>query len=315
MFDRERFARRLIALGASAGLAALLTAALEPYRLRIKHVRLSLPRGCDAIAGLRVAFLTDFHVGGPGPSSRTTIAALERIRTWRPHLVLLGGDYFDQGRWFETAAFDKLRGLGHVYAVLGNHDYRRGVDTAAMIVRFLETHDVRVLRNQLVIVRPADFPGQVELLGLDDPYSGLHDARLACTPPGPSPRILLAHAPSVLDELPIGSADLALFGHTHWGQVRLSWSRHLNPLDAAWYLDKVRRKAHAQFQRGWFWTKGMLVYVSTGIGQTQLPLRLFAPPEAVLLEFDPAARDPRWPCDDPRYYVREAILDRTEGPR
>lgn len=304
MLRRNDGVRALTALATATGLAAVLTAFLEPYRLRSTTVRLALPRAERTIAGLRIAFLTDFHVGGPGPTVRNTIAAIRQVRAWQPHLVLLGGDYFDQGRLVETDAFDGLGTLPNVFAVLGNHDHRQGEENARAIAAFLVERGVRVLRNERILVSVAE-GHEVELVAFDDPYTGLHDPSLLAYPLASRPRFLLAHSPSLLEIVPPGYADLGLFGHTHWGQVRLNWSRFLNPLDAAWYLDRIRGKPHARWQRGWFWERGMLVYVSTGLGQTQLPVRLGAPPEVVLLELDPQAVDPRWACDHPWHYVRK----------
>jgi len=300
----SRATRTLAGCLTAIGLALIGAATLEPYRLRTRVVQVTLPRGCDALTGTRIAFLTDFHIGGPGPSARNTLEAIERLRAWRPHLVLLGGDYFDQGRFSQTAVFDGLCDVQPVFAVLGNHDYRQGEHNARRIAAFLAGRGVRVLRNECVVI---DLPNgsQLELVGLDDPYTGLHDSSLLARPLTPHPRVLLAHSPSVLEAVPLGSADIGLFGHTHWGQIRLNWSRWLNPLDAAWYLDRIRKKPHARFQRGWFWERGMLAYVSSGIGQTQLPFRLFARPEVVLLEFAAHGADTHRPCDDPRRYVRE----------
>lgn len=311
---RSRNVRIVAGCLTAASLAIAGAATLEPYALRTRYARVSLPREYESLEHTRIAFVTDFHVGGPGPSTRNTIEAIARIRTWRPHLVLLGGDYFDQGNFITTTVFDGLAGLQPVFAVLGNHDYRQGLPNARRIAGFLAERGVRVLRNERVLLDLPDGRG-LELIALDDPYTGLHDITLLTQPSNTRPRLLLAHSPSVLEAVPVGSADLGLFGHTHWGQVRLNWSRWLNPLDAAWYLDKIRKKPHARFQRGWFWVRGMLVYVSSGIGQTQLPFRLFAQPEVVLLEFDASIEDPRWPCDDPRRYVREARFVSPQGAK
>ncbi len=300
--------RRLVPWVSALGLLVLAHACLEPRRLYFRTTRVSLPRTKASLSGLRLAFLTDFHIGGPGPSAALTVAALKRLRAWQPDIVLLGGDYFDQGRLFPTAVFDSLSLFPRVYAVLGNHDHRRGPENASAIARFLASRGAIVLQNDRlhVTVEQNHRALTIELVGLDDPYTGLDDPGLLASPPGTIPRILLAHAPLLLDRIPIGCADLALFGHTHWGQIRLAPSRQIGLLDAAWYLDRMRRRPHSRLQRGWFWERGMLAYVSAGIGLTQLPFRLFAPPEVLLIEFDPEAVDPRWPCDDPRRFVRVA---------
>ncbi len=300
---------RLIGTGMILTAGTVIGSLLEARRLRFLDARLWLPRFAQETPALRIAFLTDFHVGGPGFGAQLTRTGLRSLLAWQPDLVLLGGDYFDQGRLVCTDAFDLLASFERVYAVLGNHDHRRGSERAAAITRFLRERGVQVLRNErrmLDIPRADGSTVSVELIGLDDPYTGLADRQLLAHPPGPAMRILLVHTPSILEQLPLGCADLLLCGHTHWGQVRLSRSPYLTALDAARYLDRWRRKPHSRLQRGWFWVNGVLAYVSSGLGTTQLPLRFFAPPELVRLELGPASPDCRWPCDDPRFYVRMA---------
>ncbi|MDW7981352.1 MAG: metallophosphoesterase [Thermomicrobium sp.] len=290
--------------------SVLLAAHREARLLRIREGTVALPRASARVRGVRLAFLADFHLGGPGPGEVLTAKALARLRTWRPDLILLGGDYFDQGRIVPTSVFDDLSDFPRVYAVLGNHDHRRGAENAAKIARLLESRGVTVLRNERVFVtvhREDGSESTLEVVGLDDPYTGLDDPSLLVMPPREDvPRVLLAHAPLLLERVPVGCADLALFGHTHWGQIRLMPTSHLGPLDAAWYLDRIRKRPHSRLQRGWFWERGMLSYVSAGIGVTQVPFRLFAPPEMLLLQFDDRARDDSRPCDDPRHFVRMA---------
>jgi len=308
-------ARQLGAIVGSIGATLLLLlASREPRQLLVRRGRLALPRPRESATGLRLAFLTDFHAGGPGTSTQLSRTALHLLASWRPDLVLLGGDYFDQGNMVDTALFDELARYENVFGVLGNHDYRRGTTNAQAIVRFLEARNVRVLRNEFVTItveRQQGATGTIELVGLDDPYTGYDRPEILKRPLPPHPRLLLAHAPSVVERLPVGCADLALFGHTHWGQVRLSPSRTIGLLDAAWYLDRWRHKPHARLQRGWFWEKGMLVYVSAGIGLTQLPFRLFASPEILCLELDPDAHDPQRACDDPLRYIRSSTMRHT----
>jgi len=296
-----------VALAGAATLGALLAGyswRIEPRRLRRTILRVTLPTLTPQLAGARLAFLTDFHLGGPGPSERLTREAIRAARDWRTELVLLGGDYFDQGIFRPTTAFDDLRELPAVYGVLGNHDYRQSEAAAERIVRFLEERGVVMLRNQAVDLDLRG--GTIRLIGLDDPYTGratLHPW-LRHSPSATVPTLALAHAPLIVDRLPSGIANLMLSGHTHGGQICLSpWSR-LTPLDAAWYLDLSRGRTPSRQQRGFHWERGTLLYVSSGIGMTTLPLRFLAPPEVVLIELAAEPADPTRPCDHPMRYVR-----------
>lgn len=308
MFRAPRIARKAAAaLAGTMALGALLAGyswRVEPRRLRRKILRVTFPTLPPQLVGARLAFLTDFHLGGPGPSERLTRAAIRAARDWQAELVLLGGDYFDQGVFHPTAAFDDLRELPAVYGVLGNHDYRQSEAAAERITGFLEERGVVMLRNQAVNLRLRD--ETIRLIGLDDPYTG-RATLPSCLTGSPSttpPTILLAHAPLIVDRLPNGVAQLVLSGHTHAGQICLfPWSR-LTPLDAAWYLDRSRGRTPSRQQRGFHWERGTLLYVSSGIGTTTLPLRFLAPPEVVLIELAAEPADPTRPCDDPARYVR-----------
>jgi predicted MPP superfamily phosphohydrolase len=244
VFRAPRIAQKAAAaLAGTMALGALLAAyswLVEPRWLRRRMLRITLPDLPPRLAGARLAFLTDFHLGGPGSAERLTRAAIRAARDWQAELVLLGGDYFDQGIFRPTDTFDDLRELPAVYGVLGNHDYRQSEAAAERITRFLEERGVVMLRNQAVDLR---LRGEtIRLIGLDDPYTG-RAALPPCLTGSPSTTpstILLAHAPLIVDRLPSGVAHLVLSGHTHAGQICLSpWSR-LTPLDAAWYLDRSR---------------------------------------------------------------------------
>ncbi|MBX6343111.1 MAG: metallophosphoesterase, partial [Thermomicrobiaceae bacterium] len=309
---------RTAALGAVlAGIAALVYAVLiEPNWLRLRRWRVHVPGLPADLDGVRVVFLTDFHVKGPGRNAAITQRALDVALRARPDVVLLGGDYFDHGDWEEfQGAFNRLRALADrvpVLGVLGNHDMRRGPAVAWRIARVLEERGVTVLRNQVATVRLRG--REVLVAGVDDPY--LEQAKIpdvvAQIPPGERLLVFLAHAPFAADDLPVGAAGLVLTGHTHGGQIRLSPFARLTPLDISWYLDRLLRRRPSPYQRGWHWVNGMLVLVSVGVGATRWSMRFLSPPEVVVLELTASTPRPDQPCDSPRRYV-ERIDEPLEG--
>jgi predicted MPP superfamily phosphohydrolase len=300
-----RAGRPAVVLGAAAlafGLVVTAYSWLVESRLLRRHaLRVALPDLPRRLEGLRLAFLTDFHLSKRGPTEALTRRAIRAARDWQAELVLLGGDYFDEGRFYQAEAFDELRAFPLVCAVLGNHDYRQGEAIAGRIVAFLQRYGVTVLRNEALEVQ---LRGEtLRVLGLDDPYTGR--ASLPVFPVGTRPpTVLLAHAPLLIDELPVGSVQLILSGHTHSGQIRLSPLSRLTPLDAAWYLDRSRGRKPSRLQRGTHWERGALLHISAGIGTTTLPLRFLAPPEVVLIKLTADAVNPARPCDDPARYLQ-----------
>lgn len=168
---------------------------------------------------LRLALLTDLHIG-EGITPGYVEQAVNRTLAEKPDLVLIGGDYIDHDHKYAYTervmqAMRRLNQAPHgVYYVLGNHEYR--VDTLANM-RWVEQVGGTLLVDS--VAQPAG--GLINLIGRDD-YVNRSRAMLEQLTQGldtSRPTILLEHTPEGLDSLKGESIDLALYGHTHGGQL------------------------------------------------------------------------------------------------
>jgi predicted MPP superfamily phosphohydrolase len=110
----------LLTAGAAVAPAARAAAGEEP---RVERVEFRLPDLDPAHDGLRVAQLSDLHVGTRTPPERIA-TAIALANSLGPDLVVLTGDFLSRGR--ETVALlgEQLRGFtAPTVAVLGNHDH------------------------------------------------------------------------------------------------------------------------------------------------------------------------------------------------
>lgn len=121
--------------------------------------------------------------------------------------------------------------------------------------------------------------GPLTLLGIDDPdvraQKGNKDADVAALTVGrPSdvPLVLLTHRPLLLPDS-VGRFDLQLSGHTHGGQIGL-----VEPLLKRAYGTPTGLSRHTSP------AGESLLYVTTGVGFSKLPIRLGAPPEIVVID-------------------------------
>jgi predicted MPP superfamily phosphohydrolase len=298
---RSRTSLGLITLLGAGSLAY--SVAIEPRVLRLRQFRIGMPSLSAELEGLRVAFLTDFHVGGPGPGESLTAQAFDLMAQEQPDLILLGGDYFDKGRWDDTSTvFDGLSAFTNVIGVLGNHDQKRGEGVAERVCQGMAQRGVVMLRNSSTKVRLRD--RDVTIAGVDDPYTN-HDNLEQSLRESAPPLILLAHAPVIESSLEPGMAGLVLTGHTHGGQIRLSPAKTLTPLDSTFYLDRLFGRRVSKYQRGFHWVRGNLLYVSNGIGTTRLPVRFMAPPEVTIFHLSREAPHTDEPCDSADRYVED----------
>ncbi|HEY0846591.1 MAG TPA: metallophosphoesterase [Noviherbaspirillum sp.] len=295
-----------------AGILILLPAALALWGLFEPRAILDETHESVAIPGLPaqwegrvIAVLADLQVGMWFSNVETVRRAIARTVQERPAAVLLAGDFvYEPGdeeareEALEELEAEDLREVQDqiaqsvallrplldagipVYAVLGNHDYlqeeREAVaygKVADQLAQTLRQAGVTVLRNEAVVMR---LPGPpLYLGGIDSAYAGRArpDAVVAAIPQD-APRIILMHNPDPFEELPPGSAPLAIAGHTHGGQVRVPGLPHWS-----WMTLVQGGRVTAD---GWildYGAPGNRLYVNRGIGFSRIPIRINCPPE------------------------------------
>src|SRR3954453_6214764 len=115
--------------------------------------------------GLRIAQLSDIHVGATTPREHVR-AAVAAANAANPDLVVLTGDYVCWRRHEAPMVADQLAGLSasRVLAVLGNHDYLPWGSGAPAA---LEANGYGVLRNQKTMAPANGAP--LAMVGIDDP--------------------------------------------------------------------------------------------------------------------------------------------------
>jgi predicted MPP superfamily phosphohydrolase len=236
----------------------------------VNHTR-SLPPGPGSRC--RLAFVSDLHIGPTTPVALVQ-RAFEAVRLACPDVLLLGGDYVlleATPRKLDLLE-DMVRSAGcpEAYAVMGNHDLWTHDHH---IVAALERAGARVLLNEAV--RLAGAWCDVEILGLDDPWTGTCDATAALAQSdGAGFRIVVCHSPDGLLAVEGSHFDVFLCGHTHGGQVATPWGPIVMSKGAL-----CRRYPHGV---GRF--NGGDVLVSRGVGAGEIPVRLFAPPDILVVD-------------------------------
>ena len=120
-----------VALLVAPFLVALWAFEIEPGMLVVRHRRMELP---GWKSDLRIAVLSDLHVGSPHVGLDKLRTIVEKTNAEQPEIVVLLGDFVTGGpngtRWggfVEPEAIAEERKKLHaplgVYAVLGNHDW------------------------------------------------------------------------------------------------------------------------------------------------------------------------------------------------
>jgi predicted MPP superfamily phosphohydrolase len=244
--------------------------------VRLRELELELPGLPPALDGLRIAHLSDFHLGMPSRG----VGAVERAVDWtaerKPDLVCITGDLLSRERG-QPLLLELLQRLDHPYVVLGNHDFALSRDPFSKPVDLLRLDHGKLLVDESVEVELRGL--RVELAGVD-PRAWMRRRRSGFRESDADLRILLCHFPRALDYVAPDRFHLVLSGHLHAGQIVLPYGigkLYLAHLGAP-YTDGVYRR------------HGTTLHVSPGLGTTFIPFRFFARPEATEL----VLRSPGW---------------------
>jgi predicted MPP superfamily phosphohydrolase len=261
----------VVALVAVLALLCVAWGWFEAGWLRTRVLEVELPGLPIALDGVRIAHLSDFHLGPPSRGQGAARKAVEWVAGRAPDLVVVTGDLVSHPRGLPE--LERLLGLlDHPLVVLGNHDVQTtrdpfsrpaeigGLEGASLLENATTTAEVRGVRVQVAGLDPRSYPpGVEEACGLVDGTAEL--------------RILLCHFPGIARRLPAGAYDLVLAGHLHAGQICIPYPGGRLPL------------AHPSERvvAGIVRLSGTVLHVSPGTGTTFVPFRLFARPEVTEL--------------------------------
>ncbi|MGQ9905003.1 MAG: metallophosphoesterase [Anaerolineae bacterium] len=271
-----------VALASLAGLG-MYARFVAPFRLKVKQLNLRecsavnrRAAGADSAQSLRVCFFSDLHAGRYKRAAWLT-QVVELVNAQSPDVVLIGGDFVGHLDGHTRHTLDQLlhplrnlRARLGVFAVFGNHDYGLpGPDVTPELEPLLAGYGIRVLRNEC-----APLGARHQLVAVDELWADRDNVARAFGHADPSrTTVFLGHNPDVMAKVkPDQCATIFLFGHTHAGQIYLP------------FLPGFGVPVKTDLYRGLRCLPQGIVYVSSGCGESETPIRLGTSPEIVVFE-------------------------------
>ncbi|PLX66818.1 MAG: phosphohydrolase [Denitrovibrio sp.] len=262
-------------LGTGMSLAVLPMAGYGIYRAVgkpiIKKVNLTNPNIHEGLKGLRIAQLTDIHVG-PTIGAEKVEQIVGMTNELNPDIVLITGDLVDGSAKYISDYILPLKDLKSTYGtffVTGNHEYYSG---AKAWIKAIESLGIIVLNNTNRILKHKG--AGLMVAGVPD----IHADRFGFETHKPAKAkhtnehydysIIMSHRPEVADEIAEHGFDLQLSGHTHGGQY-FPWTFVIY--------------AFQRYVRGLYKIGDMKLYVSQGTAYWGPPMRIGAESEITLL--------------------------------
>ena len=258
---------RAALLTTSLGLLAVACLSLFyfPFAFRTRSVTIHTRH---VRAPFRIIQLADLQAERYGTREQQLVA---RVNAAKPDLVLISGDLFCRPLAYNQAGFraslrvlEELKAKHGIFFVEGHHD--QGAAAAVLAETRVKA---RFLRDEWVDVDAEGVAISVFGTSLESEDHGFRQRRRGATF-----TIYLAHGPVNRNVFTDGSCDLALFGHTHAGQV---------------YLPVLSRWLCGPYRHGEFDLNGMKLIVNSGIGtegHLSPRIRWFTWPEIVVIDLE-----------------------------
>jgi predicted MPP superfamily phosphohydrolase len=221
---------------------------------------------------LRVAHVSDFHLNSHLPMSYFQ-EAMRRVAGVQPDLVVFTGDFVTYSKYIPLMAEVLPLATGRLgsYGVIGNHDHWANVAAVRATAR---SSGVQMLDGEPVRL-PLENGHFVVLSGFEHPWGdGLWQ------PPernGHELQIVLTHTPDNIYTLQDHGFDAVFAGHYHGGQIRVPG---FGPL-------VVPSKYGRRYDRGHFVFGRTHLFVTSGVGSADPPLRIWCPPDMLVVDFLP----------------------------
>lgn len=291
---------------------------IEPKLLCSTRKILKIPNLDPSLKGFKILQFTDLHIHEGTPQSHLD-KLTARINDLQPDLITYTGDFICYGQLNTPerlkSFLNSLQAPYGCYAVAGNHDFKgyisvnhngdyditsapqssinRGFARLAKTTQ-LTTHITPKARAAIVnpdltaLLKQTPFKllfNETNLIHVGKTklnICGLGEHMMGGVNPSQAyqgydsryPGIILLHNPDGIDPIKHYPGDIVLCGHTHGAQINLPW---------LWNKFCVLEKP--QYKRGMHRIDGKWLYVNRGVGGI-IPIRLFSPPEILLLTLE-----------------------------
>ena len=219
---------------------------------------------------LKIAFLSDLHIGSPFNDLQRLDKIVNKTNSLNPDIILLGGDYIvtdvPLGKYVDIGEIlkplSKLEAPLGVYAVMGNHEYKKeGVD----FDKLFKEHHIPLLRNENISFK--DF----SLTAIDFKYN--YDNSDIIKLKNDKLNIAFSHAPSIFNL--INEESIILTGHEHGGQFNLPFIGSIIFLYLSGEIHHIKTEKQ-DFNK--------TMFTSRGIGTSRIPLRFLSKPEIMVVD-------------------------------
>jgi predicted MPP superfamily phosphohydrolase len=278
------------------GIGIFMFFSFQTKYLQITEYNVSSAKIPEEFSGFRILQLSDLHSKQFGENNEFLI---KRIKELNPDIIVATGDMInstnDDGKVFYDLAKNLVKYF-KIYYIKGNHEQIAEFKAWEVDSHWfdaymgkLEELGVVVLNNHKAEITHKN--ATINLYGLDislrlyrGEYTATYDGEKsievsniekalgACE--GGKYNILLTHNPAYFSVYSAWGADLVLTGHVHGGAVRIPFIGGLLSPERSFF---------PKYNAGKYGLNRSKMIVSRGLGESTIKLRVFNPPEIIMI--------------------------------
>ncbi|TLS35072.1 metallophosphoesterase [Pseudalkalibacillus caeni] len=222
---------------------------------------------------ISVLQISDMHLENISITPETLYKTLKHEQI---DLIALTGDFLDRKRSIPKLIpylklFQKLNPTYGTFAVFGNHDYVLKGENFNLLKRTLISYGCKVMQNEKDYISVNGT--KVAIVGIDDFSTDKSDLARSFEGLQEGYRLVLTHDPNIVLTMKDYKYDYLLSGHFHGGQIH--WPK-------PFHLIKMGKLVSMNMVKGLHEYDGRPFYISEGLGQTGLNIRLGSRPEITI---------------------------------
>lgn len=225
--------------------------------------------------GYKIAHISDLHYGNHMPIENVD-KLVEQVNSLKPDLIFITGDLVDDKITSAqhnklVKSLSKLKANVNKYIVNGNHDtYYKNFDKLISDINFINLNDtstkIYLSKNNFIFI--AGISDSIfNNKDIKDRYTEIENELKKEDMTDCVLKLLIMHEPDYIDEIDYSNFDVILCGHSHNGQVRI-------PFIGSIYEPIGSKKYYKEYYK----LDNTNLYISSGVGVSWLPIRLFNKP-------------------------------------
>lgn len=239
--------------------------------IAINHITIC---GSDSVEQpLKILHLSDLHLENISISPEQLYKSLQNQSI---DIIALTGDFLDRKRSIPKLipylkVFNQLKPKHGTYAVFGNHDYFLRKPNFLKLKKVLEEHGCKTMQNEndALIINGR----RLNIIGIDDFSTNRSDIDKSYQELDEGYNLVLTHDPNIVLNMKDFPFDYLLSGHFHGGQIH--WPK-------PYHLFKMGKLVRMNMIKGLQSHDGKSFYISEGLGQTGINIRVGSRPEITI---------------------------------